>query len=226
VAQLSLVVRQVHLDLDRTTLAAARAVLSQPERAHADRGSAPVARRRAALRATLRHLAGEMLGLDSSAVPISAGDHGRPELLVPGMDLGCSRSGGIGVVAVVRGSRLGIDVERVLPWDDGVLAEQWLAPSERAELTALDPAARSLAATRCWTRKEAVLKGLGPGLHGRPEELVVGTSEGPVLVAGWLVVPVPVPAGHVAALATHFLPHDVPAAPAAAERSSLGRDVS
>lgn len=222
----SVLIRQVALDLDRTSLAAARAVLSEPERAHADRGSTPVARRRTALRAALRHLAGEMLDLDPSEVPISAGEHGRPELSVPGVDLGCSRSGELGLVAVVRGHRLGIDVERVAPWENGVLAEQWLAASERAELTALDTGARALAAARCWTRKEAVLKGLGAGLHGRPAQLGVGTAEPPVLVAGWLVVPVPVPPGHVAALAIRPLSDDVPAALTAGERSSDGRDVS
>lgn len=206
-----LLIRQVPLDLDPGLLPAARAVLSTPERAHADRGSASVAHRRTALRAALRHLAGEMLGLDAAEVPISAGEHNRPELQVPGADLGCSRSGEVGLVAVARGHRIGIDVERVLPWDDGVLAEQWLAPSEQAELIAVAPPVRALAATRCWTRKEAVLKGLGSGLHGPLAELVVGTAEGPVLVAGWLVVPVPVPPGHVAALATRSLPGSPPA---------------
>lgn len=225
----SSLIRLVRLDLDAAALAAARALLSEPERAHADRGSAPVARRRTVLRAALRRLAGEVLGLDPSAVPISVGEHGRPELRVPGIDLGCSRSGELGLVAVARGRRLGIDVERVLPWEDGVLVEQWLAPTERAELTALAPAARSLAATRCWTRKEAVLKALGAGLHGGPADLVVGTSDGAVSVAGWHIRPVRVPAGLVAAVATRPGPgpaDDVTAALAAVERSSDGRDVS
>ena len=132
----SLLIRQVRLDLDEASLSTARSVLSGPERSHADRGSAPVGRRRTALRAALRHLAGELLDLDPAAVPIVAGPHERPELQVPGTDLGCSRSGELGLIAVARGCRLGVDVERVRPWDDGVLTEQWLAPSERAELTA------------------------------------------------------------------------------------------
>jgi 4'-phosphopantetheinyl transferase len=206
-------VRLVPLDLDAPALAAGRSLLTDEERAHADRGTAPVARQRIALRAGLRRLAGDVLGLPPSDVPLRTGAHGRPELDVPGFDVSCSRSGGLGLVAVAFRQRVGVDVERVTAWDDAVLAEQWLTDSERRQLTALVPASRAAAAARCWTRKEAVLKGIGTGLLAPADELEVGIAAGAVLVAGWRVADLPVPGGHVATLATRILSRPVPVHP-------------
>ncbi|HYO35922.1 MAG TPA: 4-phosphopantetheinyl transferase, partial [Geodermatophilus sp.] len=61
---------------------------------------------------------------------------------------------------------------------------------------------RALAAARAWTRKEAVLKGLGTGLGGGLAATVTGVGHPPVAVAGWWVRDVPVPDGWVASLAT------------------------
>lgn len=208
-------VRLVPLALDGPALAAGRSLLTLEERAHADRGTASVARRRIALRAGLRRLAGDVLGLPAAEVPLRSGAHGRPELDVPGMDIGCSRSGELGLVVVAADERVGIDVERVTPWHDDILAEQWLAACERRQLAALAPASRAAAAARCWTRKEAVLKGIGTGLLAPANALVAGTAEGNVLVAGWRVADVPVPSGHLATLATRPLLRPVGAHPPA-----------
>jgi len=118
-----------------------------------------------------------------------------------GLDASCSASGPLGVVAVGRGHRVGVDVERVAPWTPDVLDEGWLDGSERLALTRLPVGARPLAVTRAWTQKEAVLKARGTGLQDDPAATVtvVGQAEG--LVAGWTVRDVPVPDGWVASLA-------------------------
>jgi 4'-phosphopantetheinyl transferase len=210
-------VRLVRLDLDDCSLAVERGLLTGEERAHADRGTPPVARRRTALRAALRRLAGEVLDLPPADVPLRSGEHGRPELAVPGVDLGCSRTGELGLVAVAVGSRIGLDVEPVRSEQDDALDENWLSPAERSALRALDPSARAVAVTRCWTRKEAVLKGVGSGLTDDLAGLEAGVAPGPVVVAGWRVEPVPVPAGHLASIATLASPFP------AAEENAHGR---
>lgn len=197
-------VRIVPLDLHADALAAARRLLTVAERAHADRGAPPVARRRIALRAGLRRLAGDLLDLPPAAVPLRAGKHGRPELDVPGVDVACSRAAEIGLVAVAIERRMGADVEPVVPWRDSVLDEAWLSPGERTALLALTPSERATAVARCWTRKEAVLKAVGTGLTSDPAELEAGVAPGSAVVAGWLVEPVPAPAGFVANIATSF----------------------
>ena len=167
-------VRTLLLDLGDPALAADGHLLTVVERAHADRGTAAVARRRTALRVGLRRLAGDVLGIPPRDVPIVAGAHGRPELHVPGVDVSCSRSGDLGLVAVSVGGRIGIDAEEIVPWNDDVLAEGWLSSAERHGLRALDRTARARAVARCWTRKEAALKGLGSGLTASMGELEAG----------------------------------------------------
>ncbi|RBY89592.1 4'-phosphopantetheinyl transferase superfamily protein [Blastococcus sp. TF02A-30] len=196
------VVRLVPLERDPVALAADRRLLHADERAHADRATAAVARRRIALRAALRRLTGSFLALPPAAVPLHAGEHGRPELDVEGADVACSRSGEHGLVAVAVGCRMGVDVEQIAPWSHDALDEGWLSPAERAALLDLAPPARALAATRCWTRKEAVLKGTGSGLTDHLAALEVGVVPGPVVVGDWLVEDVPAPRGFVASIAT------------------------
>ena len=72
-------------------------------------------------------------------------------------------------------------------------------------------AERLVAVTRCWTQKEAVLKGIGVGLRRPP-----GSVDTPVRASGrvgdWSLVPVAVPRGCVATLALRapHPPADVP----------------
>ena len=195
-------VRIVPLDLDADALDSGRRLLTDEERAHADRGAAPVARRRTALRAGLRRLAGGLLDLPPAAVPLRTGDNGRPEVDVPGVEVSSSRPGELGLVAAAVDRRIGVDVEPVAPWRDAVLDEGWLSPTERSALLALDPQERAVAVARCWTRKEAVLKAIGTGLTSDLVALEAGVAPGPAVVGGWLVAPVAVPAGLLASIAT------------------------
>ncbi|CCH85875.1 4'-phosphopantetheinyl transferase [Modestobacter italicus] len=194
--------RCLDLAVPAAGVAAARRLLSAAELAHADRGSPSVRDRRVLLRAALRTLAGEVLDLSPSAVPL-ADPPGRPSVLVAGVDASCSASAGIGVVAVVRGARVGVDVERVGRSTLAEAAEEaWLAPAELAALTALPEADQAEALTRCWTQKEAVLKGLGVGLHRDPRTVLTPVaSRGHGSVGDWQLTPVAVPAGWVASRA-------------------------
>jgi 4'-phosphopantetheinyl transferase len=222
------VVRLLSLHVEGGALAEARALLTSEERAHADRGIPPVARRRIVLRAALRRLAGEVLGLSPASVPIRTGRHGRPELDVPGVDLSCSRSDEHGLVAVSFGLRIGVDIERIAAWDDAVLDEPWLSENERRALSVLTRTPGAIAVTRCWTRKEAVLKGIGTGLLRTAADIAVGVAAGPVSVGSWRVDDLPAPEGHLASIATRPDPDlpaiTHPAASAVPERSSRGHD--
>lgn len=195
-------IRLVDLVADDDELARAEAVLSPDELARARRGTPAVHRRRVLLRAALRTALAAELGTAPSRVPLTATAAGRPQLPVAtGLDASCSAGGPLGVVAVGRGHRVGVDVERVAPWTPDVLDEGWLDGSERLALTRIPVGARPLAVTRAWTQKEAVLKARGTGLQDDPAATVtvVGQAEG--LVAGWTVRDVPVPDGWVASLA-------------------------
>ncbi len=196
-------VHAVDLAAGEDEVARAESVLSPAELARARRGTPAVHRRRVLLRAALRTALAAELGTGPGEVPLTAGALGRPQLPPDtGLDAGCSAAGALGLVAVGRGCRLGVDVEPVAPWTPAVLDEGWLAPAEQQELAALPARVRPLAATRAWTRKEAVLKGRGAGLRGGLAATVTGVGSAPVTVAGWSVRDVPVPDGWVASLAT------------------------
>lgn len=193
-------------DVDDAEVARAEAALTPAELARAGRGTAEVRRRRVLLRAALRTALADELGIDPRWVPLTAGAAGRPQLpAATGLDASASASGDLGVVAVTRGARIGVDIECLAPWRqqpvDGALDEGWLCPAERAALERLPADHRADAAARVWTQKEAVVKGRGTGLQDDLAAVVttVGATAG--AVAGWDVRAVAVPAGWVASLA-------------------------
>lgn len=182
----------------------AAALLSDAERRRAAQGIAPVQRVRILMRAALRSLLGEILGMEPATVPLAAGP-GKPRLegraAQRGLDASCSTSGDVGLVTAVRGGRVGVDVERVGAEDLwGAAAEGWLAPVERAALAKLPSAERPRALTRAWAQKEAVLKGEGTGLAADPASTITPVADRG-RVRQWWVCPLEVPEGHVASLA-------------------------
>jgi 4'-phosphopantetheinyl transferase len=195
-------VRLVDLTVGAADVARAAADLTAAELARAHRGTAVVRRRRILLRSALRRALAAELDVLPARVPIATTAAGRPHVAGrPDLDANCSASAGLGLVVVARGRRVGIDVERLAPWSADVLDEGWLAESEREELQRLDPGARGGAATRCWTRKEAVLKARGRGLLDDPASVVTGVARPAATVPGWALHDVGVPRGWVASLA-------------------------
>lgn len=190
---------------DDAALSRAETWLTSEELARARCGGPAVHRRRVLLRAALRHALAAELRVAPAEVPVSVTSLGRPYVVtsedVQPLDVSCSASGALGVVAVARRRRIGVDVEAVAPWSSDVLDEGWLAAEERSALAGLPAGDRPIAATRCWTQKEAVLKARGVGLRGQlaATVTVVGRADG--LVAGWQVHDLAVPHGWVASIA-------------------------
>ncbi|MEU2349048.1 4'-phosphopantetheinyl transferase superfamily protein [Modestobacter sp. NPDC049651] len=202
----SLVVRSLDLADPRWDVAAAAGCLDEAERARAERGTSAVRRRRVIVRAALRRLLGGLLGLPPADVPLHA-ERGRPLLAGGGLSFSCSASGDVALLAVTGGPAVGVDVQHHR--DDearDAAAEGWLAAAELRLLAALPEPDRLLATTRAWTQKEAVLKARGTGIERLPTDVV--TPIGARGRVGELhLVPVAVPAGSVASLATAVRPH-------------------
>ena len=192
---------RIDLADDRRQESVAATHLHDSERERAARGTGAVRRRRILLRAALRQALGELLGLPPAEVPLVE-DDGRP--LVGGdrqLHISCSASGRVGLVAIVAGSEVGIDVQEHHEQEARAASvEGWLAPAEELALARLPAAGRPLAVTRAWTQKEAVLKGLGLGLRRHPATVVT-----PMAAAGrvgdWFLRRVRVRPGHVATVA-------------------------
>jgi len=156
------------------------------------------------MRSALRELIGAELGVAPGSVPL-APPPGRPTLGTTtggaALDLSCSASGTIGLVALGRGVRIGIDVERIGSGDlSAALDEGWLAPAEGDRIEALPADARPRALTRAWVQKEAVLKGTGVGLWGDLASLLTPPGE-QGRVGPWFLSATDVPSDYVACIA-------------------------
>ena len=118
-------------------------------------------------RAGMRSIMAAYTGSSPYELKFSYSLKGKPSLAQPtsGIRFNLSHSADLGLVAVVLGYEIGVDVEAIRPdVDTDKLAERFFSPRERSTLRALAPDQRVDAFFRCWTCKEAFLKGQGFGL--------------------------------------------------------------
>ena len=124
-----------------------------------------------------------------------------------------SHAAGLAVLAVSLRREVGIDMERMtkdLPYRD--IARMFFSAREKEELFSLPQQEQLAAFYRCWSRKEAYLKGCGRGfsetsdifdvslLPGDPPALIEH-RQSPGEPARWSLIDIPVPHGFCAALA-------------------------
>ncbi len=118
--------------------------------------------------------------------------HGKPVVQGGEFEHSVSHSGDLVALAVAR-SPVGVDVERLEDrarplggdGDPASLARLVLADGERAALDALPPADRPRQFLLAWTRKEAVTKATGDGLHAPFREVVLAGARGAPRLVAW-----------------------------------------
>ncbi len=136
-------------------------------------------------RGLLRRVLGGYLNIDAAEVAFAYGPNGKP-MLTPAFDtrlqFNVSHAGDIALIAVSYERPVGVDVEQIRPLDDvAALADMVFTPTERAVWQAL-PGSESLEVFfKLWTRKEALLKGLGAGLSRPAHGLEIGVGGDSVL---------------------------------------------
>lgn len=164
----------------------------------------------------LRILLGRYLDRDPASLGFRIGPFGKPWLGEPehtGLRFNLAHSGNQILIAVAPDREVGVDVEQVqqVPELESI-ADRFFSPAERGILRALPPPTRLRDFFRCWTFKEAYLKGLGVGLSGKLTELEcplqlsrmkasieVTTGTGPR--QSWSIREVDSPSGYAAAVA-------------------------
>lgn len=119
-------------------------------------------------RGLLRETLAGYLGLEPDTLHLAVNKHGKPHLsMLPGQNelfFNLSHSGDLALLAVSSHYELGIDLEQRqddLPFK--AMAGQFFSAREQAELFSLPPGLQLEVFYRCWTRKEAYLKGCGSG---------------------------------------------------------------
>jgi 4'-phosphopantetheinyl transferase len=164
------------LEVGPGALAGLRAVLAEDERARADRLPCERERERFTVaRAFLRGVLARHLGVRADRVPLRLQRAGKPELPGSRLRFNLSHSRDRAVVALTLGCEIGVDLEALRPVQDAcAVAERYFTPREAARLRSVREADRDAAFLRCWTRKEAYVKGVGGGLGIRLDGFEVG----------------------------------------------------
>jgi len=125
--------------------------------------------RRAAWRLA-RFCLGAVLGMAPAEVALRRDRRGRPHLEEEaGLDFNVSHAGSSVAVGVMRGGRIGVDVEHQRPlalWQD--LIGEFLDAADAVAWARLSADGRADAALSAWCRKESVLKATGEGLAADP----------------------------------------------------------
>lgn len=201
-------------------------VLHPEEIARAGRYHFEVDRQRSIVsRGWLRRLLAGYLGCAPKSLEFVVGPQGKLSLDRDAGELAfnVSHSHELVLYAVAGGSDLGIDVEHVRPLQDlRAVARRNFTPSENELLTQgeLSPARQLEEFFRLWTRKEAVIKGVGTGLatplaafdvssHGGVPESWQRVEVPPPDTSSWLVTELAIDSGYQAALATARQPRTI-----------------
>ncbi len=209
---------RVPLDVHPDVVDRLAGVLSDDERARADRYRFPEHRRRFIVRrGVLRTILARYLGTSPGTLRFQYTSHGKPSLAggtgPAAIEFNLAHSAELALVAVTRGKPVGVDLERTDARDDrDRIAEEFFCAAEAEALRSLPPEVRTAAFFNCWTRKEAVLKALGTGLSlplkdvevsiapGRPARLLSISGDARA-ASGWRLYDLSPGSGWAAALA-------------------------
>ena len=156
-------------NLDRSPLESDWQILSEAELVRARRFVFPQDRDRyvrahSAMRRLLSHYSGKPPG----QITLDSNSYGKPQMECdPGthpIQFNLTHSAGLAALAISLGYPLGIDIERIRPIDSDVAAHHF-SPHELVILNRLPAPMWLPGFYRCWTSKEALLKGEGMGLN-------------------------------------------------------------
>lgn len=119
------------------------------------------------------------------------GPFGKPRLslsnTVDGFEFNLAHSRCGVLLAVTRGRCIGIDVEDLRPIPEALkIARQYFSAAERYALERIPEDEQQVAFLTCWTRKEAVVKAMGGGLHIPLDAFSVPLSTQQPLRVSWL----------------------------------------
>lgn len=204
------------IDISASALRGLVACLSSEERRRANRFRRQHDRGRfIAARGWLRHLLASELRCAPSDITILTGDGGKPRLASSDLSFNASHTASIALYATSRSMEVGVDIEAIRATTDiDRMAARFLSQAEQRRLGLLSPAQREPAFFQCWTRKEALLKGVGAGLRFPLREVDVWDGDGrPATVSGWSVHDVDLAPGFAAAVAGASLDDWVPPVP-------------
>ena len=118
-------------------------------------------------RGRLRQILARYLDLSPAGIEFAFGAHGKPHLannIDNNLAFNLAHAGNLGLLAVIKGSAVGVDIEKIDPQlAFESIAPRFFSPEEAACLEQYPTTRRRRTFYRLWTRKEAGLKGNGSG---------------------------------------------------------------
>jgi 4'-phosphopantetheinyl transferase len=205
---------RVRLDLPTSSLQLLKKLLSANEADRAARFYFPADRNRYIIsHGSLRKILALYLRCEPEQFSFSVNAYGKPSLEGEHLEFNLSHSGDFALIAITRGRKIGVDVEKVRPGISAdIIGGHYFSKAEMAELQALPSEQREAAFFLCWTRKEAYIKAQGMGLSLPLESFDVSlTPNRPALLratrpdraeaARWTLLSLSVGAGYEAAVA-------------------------
>ena len=155
-----------------------------------------------------RVILARILGREPRDIVIVRHGRGAPTVDAPGRSLhvSLSHSEDWMLLAASRTHRVGVDIERIDRATDVVrLARRFFPTDEANELASLPVDERHEAFFRAWTRKEAILKGVGGGVPSRLRSVPSGITREheamPMAGTAWSLFELAVPELYAATLA-------------------------
>ncbi len=188
--------RQAQLHLWRFRLASSAqiletsvAVLNQEELSRAERLLVPVKKNEfITARACLRRILGHYLGIPAAQVMFQYNEYGKPFLAdspVPELFFNLSHSGGLGLLGILKGCPVGIDVEWIEPGLDYIPLVNRYFDQEEQDFLLRQPVEKRRHLFYClWCRKEAILK-----LHGGGFRIPMHNQPPPVFLQHYPITP-------------------------------------
>jgi len=131
-------------------------------------------------RGSLRAVLAMYLREDPRTLSLTRGTSGKPRLdrANPPIQFNVSHAGKLALIAVTRGGRVGIDIERIRDVPDmEAILRNFFSRQESAYIRPRKGAGRKRAFFLLWTRREAAAKALGIGLFDCFERVVLPAPE-------------------------------------------------
>lgn len=218
---------RVDLDITQSVEEQLTTMLDQEEVERARRFHRAEDRRRfIASHGALRLLLAQLLEATPTEVVLARDFYGKPTIggrhSHVNLQFNMAHSYDVALIAVGREQTLGVDIEHLRPMQDVMaLAARFFSQAEIAQLRTVAGTSLELQCFfRCWTRKEAIVKGLGDGLSYRlnsfsvtllPDEraTVTGDESPGAGLLNWSLFDLQPGDAYVASLAASNLPSTV-----------------
>ncbi len=164
--------------------------------------------------AALRSILGTYLSVHPAAIEFDSGPVGKPKLAQSfagsEIEFNLSHSGELALIAVTRGGEVGVDIERIQGnFAFESVAQRFFTSREVTALQMLPLDLQREAFYKCWTSKEALMKGRGTGLSGSLDEVEIQLTPTGVRVTpaarAWSLIELAPASGYAAALAVKKL---------------------